>query len=117
MKISAIEQTRGSLCSQLYMYVANGQSRHEVEPFVTWMVYVKKNAICKICVARFDKKRAVLLWFASGFVRQARNMVLWCFLPNVYGKSAAIQGSAVHMEGYTVRRLISAVVACLLHSF
>ena len=30
----------------------------------------------------FDKKRAALLWFASGFVRQAWNMVLRSFLPN-----------------------------------
>ena len=39
--------------------------------------------ICKICVPHFDKKCATLLWFASGFVRQARNMVLQRFLPNV----------------------------------
>ena len=48
--------------------------------------------ICKICVPNFDKKCATLLWIASGFVRQARNMVLWRFLPNVpqFGETRSI---------------------------
>ena len=36
-------------------------------------VYVKKNAtlIKNLCAPLFDKKRDTLLWFASGFVREA----------------------------------------------
>ena len=51
--------------------------------------------ICKICAPHFDKKCAALLWFASGFVRQARNIVLQHFMP----KRGEIRRNAPHFHG------------------
>ena len=100
----------------------------------------------KICVPCFDNKRAALLWFASGFMRQAQNTVLQRFLPNMpqFGKTRHIfTGKAPQCKdcglrcftrrrtfrnSVTVRRtrrdkcgaryatLISTAVACLLHT-
>ena len=60
--------------------------------------------VCRILIV---KKGAALQWFASVFVRQEWNTVLWRFLPNTpqFGKTCHIlqdgtlSGSAVHTEG------------------
>ena len=71
-------------------------------------VCVKKNATrIKISAARFDKKRAALLWFASGFVREAycdtfyqtchdfcQHAVIWRNMLHFHGKSIVILGKA-----------------------
>ena len=60
-----------------------GSNYVKVKPPTHKVSVKKKQPICsKICAAHFDKKRATILWFASGFVRQARNTVLRRFLPN-----------------------------------
>ena len=53
-----------------------------VHDMYLWYASKRMQPISNLCAPRFDKKRAALLWFASGFVQQARNTVLQQFLPN-----------------------------------
>ena len=49
-----------------------GLEESSLSPCPACVVYVKKNTtLIKIGAPLFDKKRATLLWFASGFVREA----------------------------------------------
>ena len=126
-------------CKYVYIYALKAHVHlHEQSP--AYMVYGKKNAtICRICAPRFDKKHAVLLWFASGFVRKAycgafcqthRNSAS---APHFHGKKrpriAALYktahcGTAIKIQytrwekcGAHGTTFSSAAAACLLHSF
>ena len=71
-------------------------SRYKLHNSVMYVRYESKRMqpICKIGAPCFDKKRATLLWFASGFLWQAQNTVLRHF-----AKRAAVWRNAPHFHG------------------